>query len=176
MSEPIIQTARLMLREMTWDDLDFVATMLADPRVMRHYPKCYSRDEAKAWVQKQLDRYRDDGHGLWLVVSRETGALVGQVGLLRQQVDGVDEPEIGYLIYAPYWQRGYATESTAAVRDFAFTVLGKERVISLIRPVNIPSQRVALRIGLKPEKLTKFRDYEHLVFSVSRAAANGCGA
>jgi RimJ/RimL family protein N-acetyltransferase len=49
-------------------------------------------------------------------------------------------------------------------------------VISLIRPVNTPSQRVALRIGLKPEKMTMFRDYEHLFFSMSRPAASGCGA
>jgi [ribosomal protein S5]-alanine N-acetyltransferase len=173
MSNHILQTARLLLREMTWDDLDFVATMLADPRVMRHYPKCHSRDEAKAWLQKQLDRYAEDGHGLWLVALQDSGEPIGQVGLLRQQVDGVDEPEIGYLIHAPFWRQGFASEAAAAVRDHAFGVLGKQRVISLIRPVNIPSQRVALRIGHKPEKLTTFKGYESLVFSMSRPAASG---
>jgi [ribosomal protein S5]-alanine N-acetyltransferase len=168
-----LQTPRLMLREMTWDDLDFVAAMLADPRVMRFYSKCYSRDEAKAWVQRQLDRYREDGHGLWLVSQRIGGEPVGQVGLLTQRVDGIDEPEIGYLIHAPHWRQGYASEAAAAVRDYALHALAKRRVISLIRPVNVPSQRVALRMGLKPEKLTMFRDYEHLVFSMSEPIAAG---
>jgi RimJ/RimL family protein N-acetyltransferase len=159
-----------MLREMTWDDLDFVATMLADPQVMRYYPKCHSRDEAKAWLQKQLNRYRDDGHGLWLAINRHTTEPIGQVGLVRHEIDGIDELEIGYLIHHPYWRQGYATEAAAAVRDYTFYNLGSDRVGTLIRPVNIASQRVALRIGLKPEKLVMFRDYEHLVFSLSRPA------
>jgi ribosomal-protein-alanine N-acetyltransferase len=176
MADFVLRTVRLELREMALDDLDFVAAMLADPLVMRHYPTCYSHDEAKAWVQRQLDRYRDDGHGLWLVVDRNTRDPIGQVGLCRQQVDGMDEPEIGYLIHEPYWRQGYASEAAAAVRDYAFRELGKQRVISLIRPVNVPSQRVALRIGLKPVKLTMFHDFEHLVFSMERPAANRCPA
>jgi ribosomal-protein-alanine N-acetyltransferase len=173
MTKFILQTPRLSLREMTWDDLDFVAMMLGDPLVMRHYPKCYSREEAKAWVQKQLERYRDDGHGFWLAASRSTSEPIGQIGLLKQQVDGADEPEIGYLVHHPYWRQGYAAEAAGAVRDFAFGELGKSRVISLIRPVNVPSQRVALRIGLKPEKLTTFKGHESIVFSLSRPGAAG---
>jgi RimJ/RimL family protein N-acetyltransferase len=171
MSQLVLQTARLQLREMTWDDLDFVAMMLGDPQVMRFYPKCCSREEAKAWVQRQLDRYRDDGHGLWLATDRKSKVPIGQVGLSRQEVDGVSEPEIGYLVHLPYWRQGYATEAAAAVRDYAFEVRGKRRVISLIRPMNVPSQRVALKIGLKPERLTMFREFEHLVFSASPAHA-----
>jgi RimJ/RimL family protein N-acetyltransferase len=171
MADVILQTPRLALREMTWDDLDFVASMLTDPQVMRYFPKCQSRDEAKAWLQKQLNRYRDDGHGLWLAKSLITDEPIGQVGLVRQQVDGVDELEIGYLIHHPYWHQGYATEAAAAVRDYTFYRLGQDRVGTLIRPANIPSLRVALRIGLKPVKLTMFREYEHLVFLMQRPIA-----
>jgi RimJ/RimL family protein N-acetyltransferase len=168
MQKPILETRRLCLREMTWEDLDFVAMMLADPLVMRHYPKPHSRAEAELWLKKMINRYREDGHALWLVATRDDHEPIGQVGLLRQQVDGVDEPEIGYLIHAPFWRQGYAVEAASAVRDFAFNKRNYTRVISLIRPVNIPSQRVALRIGMKPEKLTNFRGLEHLVFAAAR--------
>ena len=168
MSTIILETPRLALREMTWDDLDFLATLLADERVMRHYPKCCSRDEAKAWMDRIIERYAQHGHAFWLVVLRATGEPIGQVGLLLQNVDGVDEPEIGYMIHAAHWRQGYALEAAAAVRDFAFGPLDKPRVISLIRPVNIPSQRVALRVGMKPERLTTWHNLEHLVFSLSR--------
>ena len=94
-------------------------------------------------------------------------------GCCKQHVDGVDEPEIGYLIHAPYWRQGYALEAAAGVRDYAFGELGKRRVISLIRPVNIPSQRVSLRVGMKPERLTTWHDREHIMFSMTRAAADG---
>jgi [ribosomal protein S5]-alanine N-acetyltransferase len=171
MTKFILQTPRLNLREMTWDDLDFVATMLGDPLVMRHYPKCYSREEASVWLEHMIKRYAEDGHALWLVSSGGTGEPIGQIGLLKQQVDGVSEPEIGYLVHHLYWRQGYAAEAAAAVRDFAFGELRKTRVISLIRPVNLPSQRVALRIGLKPEKLTTFKGHESIVFSLSRPGA-----
>lgn len=104
---------------------------------------------------------------LWLTSLRETGEPIGQIGLLKQHVDGVDEAEIGYLVHAPYWRQGYAHEAAAAVRDYAFHTLGKERVISLIRPANIPSQRVALSIGMKPEKFTLFKETECLVWALA---------
>lgn len=164
MARTILETPRLALREMNWGDLDFVATMLADPLVMRYFPKCCSRSEAEEWLTRQINRYAGDGHGLWLVSNRETGEPVGQVGLTKQFVDDRHEPEIGYLIHQPFWRLGFATEAAAAVSEYAFAQLQLEYVISLIRPVNVPSQRVALRIGMKPDRLTSFRGYEHLIY------------
>jgi [ribosomal protein S5]-alanine N-acetyltransferase len=173
---PILVTPRLALREMTLDDLDFVAAMLADPEVMRFYPKCYAREEAERWVRRQLDRYARYGHGLWLVLDRRDGQPVGQVGLTVQSIDGVDEPEIGYLIHRPFWRRGFATEAAAATRDHALGTLGKPRVFSLIRPENLPSQGVARKIGMEPEGRTVMHGgFEHLVFSISRAGRAGPG-
>jgi len=157
---------------MTLGDLDFIASMLSDPEVMRFYPKCYSRDEAEGWIHRQLQRYRRDGHGLWLVLDRKTGDPRGQVGLVVQEVDGVAEPEVGYLIHRPFWRQGLAAEAAAATRDFAFHTLDKPRVISLIRPENVPSQGVARKLGMTVEKSVVHWGRDHLVF----ARARGPGA
>ena len=164
----ILQTQRLVLREMTLDDLDFIALLLGDREVMRFYPQAYDRADAEAWVRRVLDRYAWHGHALWLVLERNTGGPVGQVGLIRQQVEGVDEDEVGYMIHRPFWRRGYASEAALAVRDHAFGVLGRDHVISLIRPINHPSRGVAARMGMRPIKLTLFGGLEHLIHRVDR--------
>jgi RimJ/RimL family protein N-acetyltransferase len=85
-----------------------------------------------------------------------------------QLVDGVKEPEIGYLIHRPFWRRGLASEAALGVRAWAFDTLDHQRVISLIRPENLPSQGVARKLGMTPEKRTQIFDLEHMVFSVRR--------
>ena len=167
----IFETPRLALREMTEEDLDFVAEMLADPEVMRYYPKCYSRQEADAWLRRMLDRYARDGHALWLVQDRITRQRLGQVGLLMQTVNGLAEAEVGYLIHRPFWRRGFAREAAAATRDYAFITLGKPHVISLIRPENLPSQGVARKLGMSARPGTvPHGGFEHLVFEVRAPA------
>ena len=99
---------------MSLGDLDFVAAMLSHPEVMRFYLKLYSRQEATSWIERQLDRYERHGHGLWLAEDRATGEPRGQVGLMIQEVDGIEEPEIGYLIHYPFWRQGLATEAALA--------------------------------------------------------------
>src|SRR5262245_23294591 len=99
MAAALPESTRLLFRQLKLADLDFVAGMLAHPEVMRYYPKCYSRDEAAAWIERQMERYRRDGHGLWLVADRASGEPRGQVGLVAQEIDGVREPEVGYLVH-----------------------------------------------------------------------------
>lgn len=174
---PIWETERLRAREMSPADLDFVAAMLAHPEVMRFYPRCYSRDEARGWLERQVERYREHGHALWLIEERAGGEPVGQVGLVTQQVNGRPEPEVGYLVHRPFWRRGYATEAALATRDHAFGALELPRVVSLIRPENLPSQGVARKLGMRPEGTTTHVGMRHLVFAVSRAdLAAGDGA
>jgi [ribosomal protein S5]-alanine N-acetyltransferase len=164
-----LETPRLLLREVSPADLDFVAAMLADPEVMRFYPKCYSREESATWIERQMRRYARHSHGLWLVLEKSTGQPVGQVGLLIQQVDGVEEKEVAYLIHRPFWRQGFATEAALASRDYAFAVLDRQRVLALIHPENVPSQRVALKLGLEPGSHTvQHGGFEHIVFSISR--------
>jgi [ribosomal protein S5]-alanine N-acetyltransferase len=169
MRKQILETPRLRLREMSPDDLDFVAAMLAHPEVMRYYPKCYSREEAAVWIERQMRRYARHGHGLWLAIEKTTGEPVGQVGLLIQQVHGVEEKEVAYLIHRPFWRRGFATEAGIAARDYALDVLSRQRVIALIRPENVPSIGVAHKLGLEEEPdRVEHSGFEHIVFSFKR--------
>jgi ribosomal-protein-alanine N-acetyltransferase len=166
--EPFLTTGRLTFREMVVEDLDFLHSMLGDPEVMRFYPQVFDRGGSQDWLDRAMARQERDGHSFWLVAYKRTGEPIGQVGLINQEVDGVVEAEIGYMLARHQWRNGYAREAAVAVRDYAFNQLGKQRVISLIRPVNIPSQRVALSYGAKPEKLVRWRDYEHLVFALAK--------
>jgi RimJ/RimL family protein N-acetyltransferase len=172
----VIETSRLELRELVPGDIDFVAVMLADPDVNRFYERRFTRSDAQVWLDRQLERYRRDGHGLWLLLDRDTGAPMGQVGLLLQEVDGARQPEIGWLLHRPFWGRGYATEAAAATRDAAFTRWTYPDVISLIRPENIASQRVAARIGMDPGRQVQFHGFTHIVFTVSAPGASSLGA
>lgn len=167
--DPLLTTARLALRELTLEDLDFVAAMLAHPEVMRHYVRRLDRDEARVWLERQQTRYARDGFGLWLAVERASGEPVGQVGVTIQEVEGERLTEIGYLLHRPFWGRGLATEAARACRDHALGPLGRERVVSLIRPDNHPSRAVALRLEMRTVDVVDFHDREHLLYAVSRA-------
>src|SRR5574341_1724737 len=152
---------------MNGGDVAFVAEMLADPLVMRYYPKPLSRDEAAQWVERQCVRYAKDGHGLWLVVEKN-GGPVGQVGLAFQEVEDERLPEIGWLVHQPFQRKGFATEAAIAVRDWALARY--ERIVSLIRPVNVPSRRVAEKIGMRAGPLVEFHGYAHVLYERARDA------
>jgi RimJ/RimL family protein N-acetyltransferase len=106
---------------------------------------------------------------LWLVTEKTTGEPVGQVGLIQQQIEATAETEVGYLIHRPFWRRGFATEAARSCRDLAFRELDKAHLISLIRPVNIPSRGVATNIGMTwKSRRVRHANLEHYVFSISR--------
>ena len=119
---------------------------------MRYYPKPFSREETREWIQWNLDLYRDHGFGLRAVVLKESGVFLGDCGLTIQVVDGREDVEVGYHLYKDYWGRGLATEGAAASRDYAFNVVGVKRLIAITDPLNRASQRVAEKIGMTPEK------------------------
>ena len=166
----ILETKRLRLRELVPADLDFMAEMLADAEVMRYYPRRLTRELSTEWIDRQMTRYQADGYGLWLAEERETGNPVGQVGLVRQHVNGADECEVGYLIHKPFWRHGFASEGALASRDYAFTTFHVPRVISLVRPENAGSQGVARKLGMEVIGHAPYGGYQHMVFAVSNPA------
>lgn len=161
----LLTTRRLILREMTAADLDDIAALLGDPQVMRYYPRPRTREEAQQWIDWNLRLYREHGFGLWAMVLRDTGAFVGDCGLTVQRVDGAEEIEVGYHVRASLQGKGYATEAATAARDYARNTLGLRRLIAIIDPANTASQRVAAKIGLKPEKLSVVFGREHVIYA-----------
>jgi RimJ/RimL family protein N-acetyltransferase len=145
-------TQRLAFRQMAADDLDDMAALLGDPEVMLHYPRPKDRDEALAWIEWNQRLYRQEGFGLWLITLRATGEFVGDCGLTPQEIEGTTDIEVGYHVRADLQGHGYATEAAVACRDYARDVLSAKRLIAIIDPDNIPSQRVAQKIGLSHER------------------------
>jgi RimJ/RimL family protein N-acetyltransferase len=161
----VLTTQRLIMREMTNDDLGDLAALLGDEYVMRYYPRPKTRSEAQRWIDWNQGLYRDHGFGLWTVVLRETGEFVGDCGLTIQRVDDVEEIEVGYHVRADLQGNGYATEAASAARDFARDRLDLQRLIAIINPANLPSRNVAEKIGLKPEKHSTVADRECVIYA-----------
>ena len=148
----IIETERLKLREFTMDDVNDLAAIFADPIMMQYYPSTKDKEETKKWIEKNIERYKKYGFGLWAVVRRDNDEFIGDCGITIQDIDGEEKPEIGYHISRDYWGQGYATEAALACKEYAFNVLGMEEIFSKIRSENISSRRVAEKVGMTLQK------------------------
>ena len=145
----ILETERLALREMQPSDFDALCRIMQDEQTMTAYEGAFSDAEVQAWLDRQLERYRKWGFGLWAVILKENGAMIGQCGLTVQPWKGQKVLEIGYLFERGYWHMGYATEAARACKAYAFDVLNANEVCSIIRDTNTASQNVALRNGMQ---------------------------
>ena len=116
----VLETKRLLLREMDPDDLQALFRVLGDPETMRHYPTAFDGQHVRDWIERNMNRYRKDGFGLWAVCLKETGEMIGDCGLTLQNINGEMLPEIGYHIRRDCQRKGYAREAAKAVRDWAF--------------------------------------------------------
>lgn len=168
----ILDTARLILREMDASDLEDLSRILQDPEVMYAYGHDFSDADVAAWLDRQRARYASYGFGLWAAVLKETGEMAGQAGLTIQPYEDEEVLEIGYLFKRRFWHNGYAREAAGGCKRYAFTVLGAQKVCSIIKTDNLPSIRVARAIGMTLEKEFTARYYggdtPHFLFSVSR--------
>ncbi len=164
----VLQTERLSLREFELEDVDALAAILSDPETMRYYPMSFDRAAVVDWILRNRTRYANNGFGLWAMILNSTHELIGDCGLVRQSVDGLDEIEIGYHVRRDLWGQGYASEAAQACRDYGFANLNVERLISLIRPENLPSRRVAEKNGMSIWKETTRANLLHYVYAIER--------
>ena len=167
------ETQRLFMRRLTQADIGALSEILKDEETMTAYEGAFSDEEVREWLDRQLSRYEKWGFGLWAVVLKETGEMIGQCGLTMQPWKEREVLEIGYLFQRRYWHQGYATEAARACKRYAFEVLKAEEVCSIIRDTNTASQRVALRNGMTAAdswvKHYKGVDMPHIRYVATRA-------
>ena len=135
------------MRSLHLHDLDGYAQMYADPEVMRFLEQGtpLGRDAAFRSMAIHLGHWQLRGYGQWALEDRASGRFVGRAGLW--QPEGWPGLEVGWVLAREAWGNGYATEAGQAALDYAFDVLEADEVISLIRPENTGSIRVAERLG-----------------------------
>jgi RimJ/RimL family protein N-acetyltransferase len=149
-NETRLETPRLSLRLMDPCDLDDLLKIFGDPKVMAAYNTIpFTRPQMEHWLQRNIAHQDTHGYGLFSVLLRSQGLLIGDCGLEHMEVEGKSETELGYDFKSDYWNKGFATEAATAVCDFAFYALHLPSLISLIRVGNSASQRVSEKIGMQ---------------------------
>lgn len=161
----ILETERLFLREMTMDDFDALFAVLSDAEIMQHYPYSFDEERVRSWIERNMDRYKDDGFGLWAVCLKDTGEMIGDCGLTLQNIDGQMLPEIGYHIRKDQQRKGYAKEAAMAVREWAFGNTEYPALYSYCKYTNVGSFKTAESIGMHFEK--EYEDEANKITHVS---------
>jgi RimJ/RimL family protein N-acetyltransferase len=158
----VLETARLGLRLPSLDDEEPAAELLTDPAVMRFLGgKVVPREHVREVIAKWLRRWDEDGLGPFVIERRRDLRFIGRAGFLVWDTRGWThstlaeagrhaQPELGWALARAHWGAGYATEAARAVRDWAREERQLRRLISLIAPGNVASQRVAERLGATP--------------------------
>ena len=162
----VAETARLRLRRLRPSDLDVIAAMVADPEQMRHYPAPRSRDEARAWLDRNLAVYDRHGHGTWYLEFVQDGGFAGYCGIRPLELDGRTEMELGWHVLRTHWNQGLATEAATAAMELGFGRFGLRRLVAIIHPDNAASRAVARKLGMQEEGPTTLEGEPYVLYGV----------
>ena len=144
----ILETERLILREMKDSDFDSLKKVISDPENMKYYQKPYDDAGVQKWIDWCKASYLKRGFGLWAVILRETGEMIGDCGVSMQTIDDELKPEIGYHLRIDYHRMGLGHEMTKAVRDYFFTHFDYDEVYSYMNKDNVASYKTAEKNGM----------------------------
>jgi [ribosomal protein S5]-alanine N-acetyltransferase len=145
----VLETERLILREVDEGDAAFVLELLNSPGFIENIADRGVRtlDQTRAYIAERIAAsYAEHGFGMWAVVPKGEAAPVGLAGLVKRDV--LPHVDVGYAFLEPAWGKGYAEEAAAAVLAFARDILGLSTVVAITTPDNRASQRVLEKIGL----------------------------
>jgi len=147
-----IETKRLLLRSYRRADFDEAKRVLGDAETMCFYPCPFSDERIRAMIEKQIDTFARHGYGLFAVFDKQNGGFIGDCGITVQNIDGVQEMEIGYRIRKESWGKAYAAEAAEAVKQYGFETLKLDKLCSYMASDHLQSRRVAEKIGMIFEK------------------------
>lgn len=150
----ILETSRLLLRQLSMDDLDALSVIYSDPAVRSYFPEgTLTVEETRAELEWIINvYYAQYGFGLWATIDKATGAFIGRCGLLPWVLDERPEVEVAYMLAREYWGQGLGTEAARAIAHYGFEQLQLSRLICLIDTDNHASINVARKIGMRFEK------------------------
>ncbi|MFA5738417.1 MAG: GNAT family N-acetyltransferase [Bacteroidales bacterium] len=162
--DTIIETSRLYLRQLIIQYISNLSLVLSDKESMRYYPHALSNEEVEKWIERNIERYNNDGFGLWAVIRKADNQFLGDCGITLQNIDGDILPEIGFHIIKTYCNKGYATEAAEACKKYAIDVLGFKSIYSYSEVGNKASQRVSSKIGMTRVRTFKKDGTEEVVY------------
>lgn len=146
-----LETERLCLRPVTLDDVDDMAAMNADARVMEFFPAPMTYEESAAFVRRIIDHQERHGFSLYALHIKESEAFCGFTGLLRAEFEAAFTPaiEIGWRLPHTAWGQGLGPEAARACLAFGFESLGLDEIVSFTALQNFRSIRVMEKIGMR---------------------------
>ena len=166
----ILETKRLILREMVDSDFESLKKIISDKENMKYYPKPYDDSGVTRWLSWCIDSYKKNGFGLWAVVLKETGEMIGDCGVSIQMIDGAMCYEIGYHLRLDYHGLRLASEASQAVKDYFFQNFSYDEVYSYMNIENIPSIKTAEANGMKRVGSFVSKDGEvDLIYKITRS-------
>jgi ribosomal-protein-alanine N-acetyltransferase len=161
----MIETERLVLRRFTAGDLDKLVELRADPQVMR-YIGDQSREKVEQRLQYYISHYEPHGFGMWAVIDKRTGAMIGWCGLIF--LDETPEVEVGYGVARDYWGRGLMTEAARACLRYGFEHAALKRIVAVAMPENTASRRIMEKLGMRYEKNVHHYGHDLAYYAIRR--------
>lgn len=169
----ILETDRLILRHLVMDDLNDLFALYSDPEIRKYFPEgVLNLEDTREELEWHMNGHpRHPELGLWATIHKETGKFIGRCGLLPWEIDDQLEVEIAYLLDKSFWHQGLATEAARGLLQYGFEHLKLNRLICLIDPENVASQRVAERTGMTLERKVDGIDGDNLptlIYSINK--------
>ncbi len=159
----ILQTARCRVRETTVEDVDSFYQIYREPSVTAYMEELFAeREEEIAYTRDYIEKvYAFYGYGMWTVLEKESGAVIGRAGIVWRE--GYELPELGFVIGVPWQGKGYAYEVCGAILRYAKEELAMERVQALVRTGNERSLRLCEKLGFAHFGETEIEGKTHLL-------------